>query len=283
MPKPICIYHANCTDGFAAACVVNYALDGDVELHPAQYGDSPPDVQGRKVIIVDFSYKRPVMQDIIDKAASVVVLDHHQSAEKELQGLEFPPNKRVRVEFDMNACGAVLAWRRYFSAAPVPMLLRHIQDRDLWQFKLLDTEAVIAALRSYPMNVDLWTDFILDDDAIKDLVIEGEAINRKFKMDLEHLLDNHVYPAELAGYTVPVLNAPPMFASEAGNRMAKDERFADTPFAVVYCDLPDKRIFSLRSAEHGIDVSEIAERFGGGGHKHAAGFTTERGGWPEED
>jgi len=30
----------------------------------------------------------------------------------------------------------------------------------------------------------------------------------------------------------------------------------------------------LRSAkEGGLDVSEIAEKFGGGGHKHAAGFT----------
>ena len=32
------------------------------------------------------------------------------------------------------------------------------------------------------------------------------------------------------------------------------------------------RTFSLRSEEGGEDVSEIAGLFGGGGHKHAAGF-----------
>jgi len=35
-------------------------------------------------------------------------------------------------------------------------------------------------------------------------------------------------------------------------------------------------VFSLRSQEGGIDVSEIAIKFGGGGHKHAAGFKVDR-------
>jgi nanoRNase/pAp phosphatase (c-di-AMP/oligoRNAs hydrolase) len=32
--------------------------------------------------------------------------------------------------------------------------------------------------------------------------------------------------------------------------------------------------YSLRSAEGGLDVSVIAKRHGGGGHPHAAGFTS---------
>ena len=34
----------------------------------------------------------------------------------------------------------------------------------------------------------------------------------------------------------------------------------------------DGRVFSLRSTEEGLDVSEIAKQYGGGGHKHASGF-----------
>jgi hypothetical protein len=33
-----------------------------------------------------------------------------------------------------------------------------------------------------------------------------------------------------------------------------------------------KHVFSLRSSANGLDVSEIARSFGGGGHRHAAGF-----------
>ena len=38
-------------------------------------------------------------------------------------------------------------------------------------------------------------------------------------------------------------------------------------------DTPKGRTFSLRSADGGMDVSEVAKRYGGGGHAKAAGFT----------
>ena len=44
------------------------------------------------------------------------------------------------------------------------------------------------------------------------------------------------------------------------------------PFAACYWDTPEGRVFSLRSSSDGVDVSEIAKQFGGGGHKNAAGF-----------
>jgi len=31
-------------------------------------------------------------------------------------------------------------------------------------------------------------------------------------------------------------------------------------------------VFSLRSTDEGMDVSEIAKQYGGGGHAHASGF-----------
>lgn len=66
---------------------------------------------------------------------------------------------------------------------------------------------------------------------------------------------------------VPVACLPYTLSSDAGHMMAKGE-----PFAACYWDTPEGRCFSLRSAEDGMDVSEIAKDYGGGGHKHAAGF-----------
>ena len=45
----------------------------------------------------------------------------------------------------------------------------------------------------------------------------------------------------------------------------------------MYFETKDKRIYSLRSqGENGVDVSMIASKFGGGGHRNAAGFSIEK-------
>ena len=75
----------------------------------------------------------------------------------------------------------------------------------------------------------------------------------------------------LENHKIPMANLNGMYASEAGNIMS--EGF---PFAATYYDTVSYRVFSLRSQESGIDVSEIAIKFGGGGHKHAAGFKVDR-------
>lgn len=71
----------------------------------------------------------------------------------------------------------------------------------------------------------------------------------------------------IGGFDVPVANLPYTLSSDAGHEMAKGQ-----PFAACYWDTPDGRVFSLRSAPDGQDVSAIAKQYGGGGHRAAAGF-----------
>lgn len=108
--KKICIYHGNCADGFGAAVAVRMALGADsVDFHPGVYQTPPPDVTGRDVIIVDFSYKRDVMIEMAEQAKSILILDHHKSAEADLKDL--PAN--VSAHFDMTRSGAVMAWQHF--------------------------------------------------------------------------------------------------------------------------------------------------------------------------
>ena len=75
MPKVPCIYHENCTDGFGAAWAVRHALRRDnVEFHAAGYDDPPPPVTDRDIVIVDFSYKRLVFDQIAREARTVLEL-----------------------------------------------------------------------------------------------------------------------------------------------------------------------------------------------------------------
>ena len=260
--KTLCIYHGNCADGFGAASIIRMALGSHkVEFHAGIYQNPPPDVTNRDVILVDFSYKRDVLFKMAQKAKSILILDHHKSAAADLT--ELPEN--VTAHFDMERSGAMIAWDYFNPGKEPPALLRHIQDRDLWRFELEGTREIQACVLSYPYNFEIWEQLLCADP--EKLRKDGEAIERKHFKDIHESIKAAAYRMTIAGHNVPVLNAPYCWSSDAGHIMCQDE-----PFAACYWDTPDGRVFSLRSSNDGLDVSVIAEQFGGGGHVHAAGF-----------
>lgn len=261
MTPDVCIYHGGCDDGFGAALAI-WKRDGwSVDYVPATYQEPPPDVIGKDVAIVDFSYKRPVMIELARQAKSVLVLDHHKTAQADLEGLSAEcPN--VTVEFDMARSGAVMAWQYFHPGKPAPVFFEYLQDRDLWHKRLPNSDEFTMALRSYPQDFEVW-----DKLDVPTLIAEGGAIHRYYRTLVEGA-KNHFYYREIAGYRVPVVNASLFMASEVAGELAEGN-----PFAAVYAESEKYITWSLRSrAPDGTDVSEIAKEFGGGGHKHAAGF-----------
>lgn len=267
--RKLCIYHGNCADGFMSAWVVREALGDDVEFYPGVYQDAPPDVFSRDVIMVDFSYKRPVLLGMAQSANSILILDHHKSAESDL--VDLPPN--VTTHFDMERSGARITWDYFFPDNTPPRLLLHVEDRDLWRFDLPGTREVQAAVFSHPYDFEVWDKLIdsFDEFGRTNLFNEGAAIERKHFKDIREFIKVAAYRDVIAGHDVPVLNAPYFWSSDAGHIMAQGE-----PFAACYWDTPEGRVYSLRSSDDGLDVSEVAAQFGGGGHKHAAGYRVDR-------
>lgn len=261
---PLCIYHGNCADGFGAAWVVRKAL-GDISFHAGVYNQPPPDVTGRDVYIVDFSYKLPVLLQMAEKANSIVVLDHHKTAAEDLQNL--PPGiQNLTTRFNMDRSGAMLAWEYFFKDAKPPQLLQHIEDRDLWRFNISGTREVQAALFSYPYDFETWDQLM--HDPIDSLLHDGMAIERKHHKDVAELLKVTTRRMVIGGHNVPIANLPYIHVSDAAHELAKGE-----PFAGCYWDTPKGRVFGLRSTDAGVDVSEVAKSYGGGGHRNASGFT----------
>jgi oligoribonuclease NrnB/cAMP/cGMP phosphodiesterase (DHH superfamily) len=256
----ICIYHGNCADGFGAAWVVRKAL-GDIEFHAATHGNNPPDLHGKDVIVVDFSYKKDMLAILAAEAKSILIIDHHKTAAEDL--VDLPAN--VTTIFDMDHSGAVLTWMHFYPGIVPPQLLLHIEDRDLWRFALEGTRQIQANVFSYPYDFAVWDDLMLREAAT--LAIEGAAIERKHFKDIAELLPVVTRKMNIAGYIVSVANLPYIFSSDAGHELA-----LGNPFGACYSDTPDGRVFSLRSSDAGIDVSAIAKQYGGGGHRNAAGF-----------
>jgi uncharacterized protein len=270
MNRPLVIYHGGCPDGFAAAYALSshFRLDAgkSCDLVPGVHGQPPPDVTGRDVYIADFSYRRPVLKEMCRRAASVVVIDHHVSAEKDLQGLELE-HDNLRVIFNMHKSGAVLAWE-FFHDTPPPKLFLHIQDRDLWQFALEGTNDIYAALMSRPLDFILWEQLCNGPASLESLLSEGRAINR-YRRRMIDLHKEKAVMTSIAGYQVPVVNCYEDIMSDLIGELAEEH-----PFAAGYQDQGNLRKWSLRSRNKGADVSKIASAYGGGGHRNAAGFTT---------
>lgn len=182
--------------------------------------------------------------------------------------------------FDMERSGAGIAWDVFHPGKPRPSLVDYVEDRDLWRFKLPASREVHAWCGSYPLTLEA------REKLVHQMVGEGVGYGNKDVSDWpsartgaailryhDRLVADVVRVAlteEIGGHVVPSVSCPNLaLAPDVGQELAKGQ-----PFAAVWHDRPDgTRYVSLRSDEDGLDVSEVAAKYGGGGHKHAAGFT----------
>lgn len=288
MWKPdVCIYHFPCDDGFGAAFVVWKKWGDDVEFKPCNYGQPVPDgLDGKNVLIADFSFKPDVLREIGEKARSVIILDHHKTAEADLVDFRFIPNPKAKhqefpsvdetpacfrgtvASFDMERSGARMTWDFCFPGKPVPDFIRYLEDRDLWRMSLDGVRAFSLNLRSYPYEFKTWN--TLFSVPIEHVVAGGREIERFYDRKIEEICQTATLKTIGEHEGVPVANCPYAFASDTAHELLKQHPAA--PFAACYFDSYGGRTYSLRSEDGRVDVSEVARAHGGGGHRNAAGF-----------
>jgi oligoribonuclease NrnB/cAMP/cGMP phosphodiesterase (DHH superfamily) len=252
-PPDIVLYHAECSDGFGAAWAI-WKQYPHARFIPVKHGVPPPsDLKDQRVVIVDFSYARSILETMASQTKRLLILDHHITAEKALDGLSY-------AYFDQSKSGAVLAWEWAHGTAP-PWLLRYIQDKDLWTWALPESREINAALASHPFDFNLW-----DRLSQPTLEQEGRAILR-YEHELVGKLAAHAVMVEFQGETVPSVHSS-VLTSQIGEQLSPHY-----PFCLIWHDRDGRRYFSMRSRADGTDVGAIAASFGGGGHTHAAGFS----------
>jgi oligoribonuclease NrnB/cAMP/cGMP phosphodiesterase (DHH superfamily) len=252
-PPDIVLYHADCSDGFGAAWAL-WKKFPSAEFKAVKHGYPPPvDLEGRHIVMVDFSYNRPTLETMAQQAASLLVLDHHVTAQDALAGLPF-------AYFDLKKSGAVLAWE-WAHQQPAPWLLQYVQDKDLWTWSLPGSREINAALASYPYDFHVWD--TLRQDMLE---AEGRAILR-YETELVGKIAASAVMLPFQGTVVPVAQSS-VLTSQIGERLSQNH-----PFCVIWHDRDGRRYYSLRSRDDGADVAAIAIQYGGGGHTHAAGFS----------
>ncbi len=263
------IYHSNCWDGFCAAWLC-HGLWPEATYIPAQYGSESPNgeyIVGKNVLILDFSYPRELLENINTYASSLCVLDHHKTAQQNLSGLPY-------CIFDMSKSGARLTFEYLRNLGYYPptgssgahWLVDYTEDRDLWRHQLPFTHEINNALRSYPLDFTIWDTLAMRTS--ESLIPEGTAIQRYKNIIIEH----HIKYARLTtinGHQAIILETTcTNLSSDIADKLLNDNQ--NIPIAIITTNHIDGTVYQLRSRT--IDVSKIAEAYGGGGHATSAAF-----------
>ncbi len=266
-PKQIAVlYHADCSDGFGAAWSAWKKL-GNQALYiavPPNNRVVPEAARGKDIYTLDYMFPREAVSQARKEIHSLTVIDHH------ITNKEASEQADARL-FDVAHSGAVLAWKFFHPKHPIPKLLKYIEDYDLWRFRFKNTRAVGEALSLYDMNFKVWDAIVQDFEKgrEKKYAEEGTVLLRSMERRVGRLI-GFGEKRTFEGYQALVVNSP-FYVSEIGHSIVKH----GTPVAVLWSHREGKVVVSLRSDGKTVNVAELAERYGGGGHPAAAGFSFE--------
>ncbi|MGI9591013.1 MAG: hypothetical protein ACR2P8_06565 [Myxococcota bacterium] len=280
--RRFCFFHAGCPDGFGAVWSVWRAW-GDDGRYVARGHDDPLDGtrhEGDLVVFADIAPPNPALVDLAELAGKLVVLDHHVSARDRYRSHPEAENLVAAgdhtVHFDLDHSGAILAWNHFHPDEPPPDLLRYVEDQDLWSWKLPRSEEVNAAIGSYPHDFHVWEK--LAARPIEQLADEGTPIVRANRMEVERALHN-AHTVTIGKDRIEAVNAR-FQRAPIGHELAKRASYGKA-WGIVYRvqgQRVDASIYSIGD----LDVSKVAERFGGGGHRNASGFSIALDRWRDD-
>ncbi len=266
------LYHDSCPDGFTAAWAVWRALGDSAEYRAMNYGQELPIAPPEecRIILVDFTLPRAILEALIRAGMHVEVYDHHKTAQADLADLH-----GAKVVFDMERSGAGIAWDEFHGGIR-PRIVDYVEDRDLWRWALGYSREVSEYLFSLERTFDQWTcaaALLMADPT--EAFSQGAALLRAKRQRVETVCKN-VRWLTFGEHRIPVVNTAWDF-SEIGEYLC--EHFPDAPAGGYYFDRADKRQWGFRSRGD-FDVSALCKQYGGGGHAAAAGFTSEIGWLP---
>lgn len=264
MKDIVILYHAECPDGFGAAWAA-WKKFGDKAEYVAAHHDRPVPVEfnDKEVYMLDFSYPQEVMKEIIKKAKRVTAIDHHVSREASIKMTE-------DYQYSIDNSGSVLAWRYFHKDGQVPKLLSYIEDRDLYKFGLPKSREICAFIDSFDYDFNIWNklaDELEDEVKIKLAIDRGGIVVTYEKELVQRLIDDNAKLVKFEGYEIFSVNAPNGFSSDIGAILYKNK----PPMVIIWRQEKESVAVSLRS-DGTVDVSKIAAKYGGGGHKASAGF-----------
>lgn len=262
--KIIVIYHGRCPDGFGGAWAAWKKFGAKAAYFAARDRNAPPvPLKNKIVYLIDYTYDEPIVKKLIKDNIRVTAIDHHESQKSAIKLTE-------KYLYDTHHSGATLAWQYFHPGKNLPMLLRYIEDRDTWRWKVPHSREILNMIDLADFDFKVWSRLAkdLDDPRVRSQYLKkGTLLDYHFISLYKKLLSN-AEPVKFEGRKVYALNCPYYFADDLGHELALKTH----SFSILWNEAGGRIRVSLRSVGK-IDVAKIAKKYGGGGHKQSSGFS----------
>lgn len=279
----IVVYHHDDLDGQCSAAQVKEAMEkitsNPIQCIAVQYSGTTwkkeEIEEADEVYVLDFAF--PDMETVAEIAGiKLIWIDHHKSAMEEHKELW---NSTIPGKRDITKAASQLTWEYIKGDQPLSTAVEYISRRDIWQFgdKKEEISAFTGAcsilLRS-PDDAD-WKDLLVSSKNEREKVAlylrVGQALADVQKSRIEKAFERGS-DISFHGLRARLINTT-SDASDIGEFVYLKPEY---DIAVIWQMINDMVQVSLRS--NSVDCAEIAQKYGGGGHRGAAGFTIKSGG-----
>jgi hypothetical protein len=259
-----------------------------------------------KVWIVDFSISPEEMEQLLIITKDVTWIDHHISAIrkynnseiKNLRGIRHTPElpaieitKDSLLEKNEAACTLTFKYIMWFTDRgdgeinfnsqrenkKIPMPIALIGDRDCWEYKYGEKSNYF---HEATFNYDLSSESNFFDTIIGNnftclhklamIMKEGKFLYEYNKRRNEYIVKQYGFHVKFHEYNCLALNT----TAKSSDALDGEENLDKYDILIPFYYYGGLFHYSLYTNKENIDVSKIAEVFGGGGHKNAAGFRT---------
>ena len=270
-----CFYHSVDLDGQCSGAIVKYTYP-ECEMIGINYGDDFPwDTikEGETVFMVDFS-----MQPITDMlrlniVCDLIWIDHHKTAIDEANANGFIASGGQCVE--VGKAGCELTWEYIRPDENMPRAVYLLGRYDVFDHSDADTLPFQYGMRfqddTYPENQALWQSLFLNDGNIGDIKRSGDITLKYDELQNAKFCKAYAFDTEFEGLQAICANRG--FCSSKLFDSVYDENKHDLMIMFQCLPLPKEMwTVSLYSTKDEVDCGVIAKKYGGGGHKGAAGF-----------
>ena len=267
-----CFYHKSDLDGHCSGAIVK-KFHPECEMIGVDYKDSIHDfelVKGEKVFIVDFSFNMEEMK-FLSGHTELHWIDHHKSKIEDAHAVGFLASGGQSLEIGIAGCE--LTWE-YLTDSKMPQSVRLLGRYDVWDLKDSKVLPFQYGMREHENTLPdspIWAALLADNNQVDEITGRGAVILAYQDKQNAMYAKGMSYEAKFEGLRAIVMN------KAYTNSKAFDAVYdpAKHDIMVLFGVKPKEYKYTLFCDKPEIDVSEIAKKYGGGGHKGAAGFYSE--------
>ena len=284
-----CFYH-NDLDGRCAGAIVaqytgNYNPENYFEVDYVTELPIDKVSDGELVFFVDYSFKENtmhVLDNLINRNCDVVWVDHHTSSiNLQEQHKELKLIDGIRQE-GISGAGLTYMYCHNKSFNEIPYYVKLVSDYDCWQYKYepdttyfklgIETELYDALDQVWTKLADQDYLYRLSGGFIEKVPMSQTKIGKIIK---QYIDQNNKYYREHFAYETEIEGLKCLVVNKKTNSWIFGEKYKEYPLVMVWVFNGSKYTYSIFSSNKEIDCSKIAEKYGGGGHKGAAGFSSD--------